>query len=69
MNVKINYVSDPDNKDEKFMMGAKLDCNISELLIISAALHDMNKNQARNAFDRAGALKMKQSIANAITEK
>lgn len=65
MNVKIDWITDPDDKNEKLLVGATLDCSVSELLTISAALYDMGHNEKRDN-NRIEAIELKEDIRNAI---
>lgn len=65
MNVKIDWITDPDDKNERLLVGATLDCSVSELLTISAALYDMEHNEKRDN-NRVEAIKLKEDIRHAI---
>lgn len=65
MNVKIDWITDPDDKNERLLVGATLDCSVSELLTISAALYDMGHNEKRGN-NRIEAIELKEDIRNAI---
>lgn len=70
MKTTIKYFYDEDMYDkEPLVMGATLDCNVSEILLISAALHDLKHNEKRNDHDRAYAIKMLDNIKEAMNGK
>lgn len=52
--------------EEPLVLGATFECNVSEMLLISAALHDLKNNKERNDHDRAYAIKMLDNIKEAI---
>lgn len=67
MKTTIKYFYDEDMYDkEPLVIGATLDCNVSETLLISAALHDLKNNKRRDNVDRIHAIKMINSIKEAI---
>ena len=68
MNVKINWIPDPDDENERLLTDAILNCSVSELLTISAALYDMGHNEKRGN-NRIEAIKLKEDIRNAINRR
>lgn len=54
---------------EEHIKGATMNVLPSELLIISAALHDFSENEERNMQDRVDAEKMIKDIHFAFAEK
>lgn len=69
MKTTIEYFYDENEIEEPFAIGATLDCNLSEILLISAALHDLKNNEKRNDHDRAYAIKMLDNIKEAMNGK
>ena len=52
--------------DGEYIKGAIADLSVSDLLLISAALHDFAENEDRHAHDRADAERMIRDIHFAI---
>ena len=70
MKTTIKHFYDTDVYDgEPLVLGVTLDCNVSEILLISAALHDLKNNENRNNHDRAYAIKMLDNIKEVMNGK